>query len=379
MGRFYLINIFMHNSFSLGKVKNIEIKIHYSWFLIFFLITWSLARFYFPAQYPGLGSFFYWFYSLIAAVLLFASVLFHEMAHSLVGRKNHVIVKSITLFVFGGVAEMLTEPERPDEEFKMAVAGPVASFVLAGAFFVISIAGAGLAISAIAHYLFLINSILVVFNLVPAFPLDGGRIFRSILWVKYKNLDRATRYAVWVSRICALILTLWGIKMLLENNFIGGLWMILISWFLLQAAGASLKQSLMEHVLSPIKVTEIMETNFRSISPKMPLHELAKAFLTYKQGGFPVVEDGRIFGIVTLEDLRTIPQDKWEKTIVKKVMTDAEKLHFLKPKDNAFDAFLKLTNNDLGRLPVVENGEVVGMVTRNSIILLLAVKCDKSI
>ena len=369
----------MHNSFSLGKIKNIEIKIHYSWFLIFFLITWSLASFYFPSQYPGIGKFLYWLYSLIAAILLFASVLFHEMAHSLVGRKNHVMVKSITLFVFGGVAEMLTEPEKPDEEFKMAIAGPIASLVLAGAFWIISVSGVSLAISAIAHYLFLINAILVAFNLVPAFPLDGGRILRSILWVKYKDLNLATRYAVWVSRVCALILTLWGIKMFLTNDFIGGLWMILISWFLLQAAGASLKQCLMDQVLSPIKVEEIMEDNFRSISPKMPLSELSKAFLTYKQGGFPVIHDSKVFGIVTLEDLREIPHEKWEKVKVKKVMTGLEKLQTLKPKDSAYDAFLKLTNNDLGRLPVVDGGEVVGMVTRNSIILLLAVKCDKCI
>jgi CBS domain-containing protein len=122
-----------------------------------------------------------------------------------------------------------------------------------------------------------------------------------------------------------------------------------------------------------------MDLNFRSISPEMPLSEVAKAFLTYKQGGFPVAEDGRVFGIITLEDLRTVPQEKWEKTRVKKVMTGAEKLQVLRPRDNAYDAFLKLTNNDLGRLPVVDNGEVVGMVTRNSIILLLAVKCDKCI
>jgi len=367
----------MNNSFSIGKIKEIEIKIHYSWFLIFFLVIWSLAEFYFPANYPGWTKWIYWISSSIASFFLFLSVLFHELSHSLVGKRSNILVKSITLFVFGGVAEMATEPKKPVEEFKMAVAGPVASLFLAGAFWVLSISPIGLTGSAIMHYLFLINGILAVFNLVPAFPLDGGRIFRSALWAKYKDLNRATSHAVVISKILAFLLAIWGIKMLLENNFIGGIWIILISWFLLQAASSGLKQRMIEDVLCHVKVSELMDAKFKSVPPNMLLEDLANVFLDHKQGGFPVEENDKLLGIVTLEDLRAVPRKKWAATKVEKVMTDADKLSTLRPADTAYDVLLKMTNSDVGRLPVVENGKVVGLVTRNSVIVLLAVKCDK--
>lgn len=369
----------MHNAFSLGKVEDIEVKIHYSWFLVFSLVVWSLAQFYFPANYPGWTSTVYWLSASVAAFFLFASVLFHEFSHSLVGRKHKIVVKSITLFVFGGVAEMVTEPQKPSDEFRMAIAGPLASFFLAGVFWVVASVNIGLTGMAIAHYLFLINLILGAFNLAPAFPLDGGRVFRSALWAASDNIEKATRQAVTASRIIAFILTLWGIKMLVDNNYVGGLWIIVISWFLLQAAGSSLKQQAMEAVLESYKIEKVMDREFKKIPPKMLLRDLAKAFLDYKQGGFPVEEGDRLVGLVTLHDIRNVPRTKWASTRVESIMTKADKLETLKLSDNAYDAFLKLTNNDFGRLPVVENNKVVGLVTRNSIILLLAVKCDKCV
>jgi len=367
----------MHNAFSLGKIKEIEIKIHYSWFLIFFLVIWSLAQFYFPANYPGWTNTIYWLSASVAAFFLFVSVLFHDLSHSLFGKRHNIVVKSITLFVFGGVAEMVTEPKKPSDEFQMAVAGPLASFFLAGVFWITTWFDIGLTGTAIVHYLFLINGILGIFNLVPAFPLDGGRIFRSALWAASSDIDRATRRAVTVSRFIAFLLTLWGIKLLLDNNFVGGLWMIVISWFLVQAAGSSLKQQMMETVLAHVTIDGIMDREFKKIPPKMLLRDLAKAFLDYKQGGFPVEEGDKLIGLVTLQDLRSVPRVKWATTRVDAIMTGAEKLETLQPTDTAYDAFLKLTNNDFGRLPVVENNKVIGLVTRNAIILLLAVKCDK--
>ncbi|MFZ5364494.1 MAG: CBS domain-containing protein [Patescibacteria group bacterium] len=369
----------MHNSFSLGRIKNIEIKIHYSWFLILFLIVWSLASFYFPQNYPGWTETAYWLSGGIAAFLLFLSVLLHELSHSLIGKRRNIIVKSITLFIFGGVAEMVSEPKKPADEFDMAIAGPVASIILAGIFWGISSFEIGVAGTAIASYLFLINVILAVFNLIPAFPLDGGRIFRSALWAKFKDIERATRRAVGVSRFIAFLFTLWGIKLLLENNFLSGLWVILISWFLLQAAGSSLRQQRMEEVLSRFNIGHIMEKDFKSVPPNMLLKDLAKAFLDYKQGGFPVEENDHLLGIITIEDLRKLPRTKWAKTKVGEIMTEAEKLLTLHPSDTAYDAFLKMANNEYGRLPVVENNKVVGLVTRNSIILLLAIKCENCI
>lgn len=371
----------MHASFSIGKIKDIEIRIHYSWFLIFFLIVWSLAEFYFPTQHPGWGTkWVYWVSSTITAFFLFLSVLLHEVSHSLVGRSSNVTVKSITLFVFGGVAEMVTEPKKPIDEFKMAIAGPLASFFLSVFFWLFSeLLPVGQTGAAIFHYLFLMNGILAIFNLAPAFPLDGGRVLRSALWKKFSNLNKATYLAVSISKVCALILMLWGIKMFWEQNIVGGLWIILISWFLLQAASSSLKQRLIEDTLSHIKVMDFMDVDFKNVRPKMFLKDLAKIFLECKQGGFPVVEDDKFLGIVTLEDLRSVPRKDWASTRVETIMTSADKLVTVRPQDTAYDAFLKMTSNDVGRIPVVEDGRVVGLVTRNSIIVLLAVKCDKCI
>jgi CBS domain-containing protein len=223
------------------------------------------------------------------------------------------------------------------------------------------------------------NGVLAIFNLAPAFPLDGGRILRSALWKKFSNLNKATNFAVRISKFCAFLLTLWGLKTLLDGNFIGGLWTILISWFLLQAASSSLKQRMMEDVLGHIKVADFMDTSFKNVPPKMLLKDLAAAFLEHKQGGFPVKENDQLLGIVTLEDLRSVPRKKWINTRVEKIMTAAKNLETLTPSETAYDAFLKMTNNNFGRLPVVKNNKVVGLVTRNAIILLLAVKCEKCI
>lgn len=367
----------MIGSFSIGKIKDIEIKIHYSWFLILFLIIWSLAEFYFPSQYPGWTKWTYWISSSIAAFFLFFSVLFHEFSHSLVGKRSKIIVKSITLFVFGGVAEMVTEPQKPAHEFKMAAAGPISSFFLAGVFWIISELPIGLTGAAISHYLFLINGILATFNLVPAFPLDGGRIFRSVLWIKYRDLGRATRQAVKISKFFVLLLIFWGIKMFFENNFLSGIWMMFLGWFLYQATEGSLKGRLIEETLSKVKITEIMDAGFKSVDSKITLDKLADFFLQYKQGGFPVTQNGKIAGMVTLEDFREVPRKKWFETKVKEIMTGVENLQILRLTDNAYDAFLKMTSYDLGRLPVVDDGKIVGLVTRSSIIFVLAVKCEK--
>lgn len=367
----------MSNSFCIGKIKDIEIRIHYSWFLIFFLIVWSLAEFYFPSQHPGWARLVYWISSAIAAFYLFLSIIFHELCHALIAKGSKIIVKSITLFVFGGVAEMTTEPKKPFYELKMAVAGPIASSFLAGVFWLASKSPIGLTGAAIAHYLFIINGLLAIFNLMPAFPLDGGRILRSVLWAFYRNLGQATRQAVRISKFFILFLILLGIKMFLEKNFLGGIWVVFISLFLFQAAEGSLKSRMIEETLSKVKITKIMDAGFKSVSPGLTLDELADFFLSHKQGGFPVTENGKLVGMITLEDLRETPREKWAKIKVKEVMTGLDNLQVLQVTENAYDAFLKMTNYDIGRLPVVDDGKLVGLVTRNSIILVLALKCEK--
>jgi Zn-dependent protease/CBS domain-containing protein len=369
----------MDKSFTIGKALGIEIKIHYSWFLIFILVTWSLAEYYFPVTNAGWGRFAYWWIGGISALLLFISVLLHELSHSYFGGREGIKVKSITLFVFGGVAEMINEPQKPSVEFKMAIAGPTASLFLAGFFWIIWQCSPNIYIGALSKYLYLVNGILALFNLIPAFPLDGGRIFRSALWLKYDNLRKATEKAVTVSKVCAFLLILWGFSMLLKQNFVSGLWVIILSWFLLQTAEASLRHQRIEEILARVKISEIMNRDFVSVDPKINLTKLAGMFLDYKQGGFPVVQNQKLVGMVTLEDLREIPREKWPKVKVQEIMTKFKDLQVVELKSNAYEAFLKMTNHDVGRLPVVDNGKIVGLVTRNSIILLLAIKCERCI
>lgn len=363
------------DSLFIGRILGIDIRLHYTWFVVLALVTWSLAAFYFPSVRPDWSRTTYWAAGLVTAVLFFSSVLFHELSHSYVAQRQGIAIKDISLFIFGGVARITEEPRTPQNEAAMAAAGPAASFLLALGFWIISALPIGDVPATIAGYLALINGLLAAFNLLPGFPLDGGRILRAILWCRSGNLARATGQAASVGWALAYLIILWGVIALFSGAVVAGLWRILLGWFLDSAARSGYQQVLAREVLQEIPVGSIMERRITSISPDLPLPELIDRFLLGEaQGSFPVAEEGKLVGIITLEDVRTVPRDKRDSLKVRDAMTPVESLEVLELHDNAFHALQKMGTLDVRALPVVRARELQGLVSRSHLLQVLAVK-----
>lgn len=360
----------MNSNISLGKIFGIEIKIHYSWFIIFFLIIYTLTNYFSQTQNWSYSASF--LAGILTAIFLFASILFHELTHSYVGIKNKTPIRSISLFVFGGVAQMTKEPPGPFAEFKMAISGPLFSLFLFILFWILSKLPLGTYLPVIFSYLSIMNLILVLFNLIPAFPLDGGRVFRSIAWSGFKDLKKATFWASRISQGIAFLIIFLGFIWIFEGNLIQGVWFIFIGWFLIQAAELSFKQVLIKDSLSKIPVSEIMNRDIKVISPEQNLQEVKTDFFNFQQGGFPVAEKGKILGIVTVEDIRKVLKEDLNRKKVKEVMTPASRLITIKPADSAYEALDKMTKYNIGRLPVVDDGKLLGLITRASLLFVLS-------
>ncbi|MEM3736866.1 MAG: site-2 protease family protein [Candidatus Bathyarchaeia archaeon] len=364
-------------SLTLGKVIGIEIKLHYTWFVIFLLVTWSLATLSLPVQYPGLSVIIYWALGALSAIILFASVLLHELAHSYIALRNGIQVPSITLFVFGGVSQIAEEPQSPSVEFKLSLVGPLSSFVLAVVFgvawfFAITFR-LGALVAAPLFYGSFVNLILGVFNLIPAFPLDGGRILRAFLWGRKNDLVEATKISTHVGVGFAYALIFAGFFLIFIGAWMGGLWLMFIGLFLKSGAEASLRQTVVSQALADVNVKDIMSSQVITIDPDMTVAEaVSEYFSKHKHQGFPTVKDGKIKGIVTLHDLQKLPREKWNVTPVNAIMTPAERLVYVKPGEPAIEAMIKMSRAMVGRLPVLEEEKVVGIVTRSD--LMQAVK-----
>jgi len=360
-------------SFNIGKIFGVEIRIHYSWFLIFGLITWTLAASFLPFQFPGLSVELYWILGAISALLLFISVLVHELAHTYVALKKGLSVSDITLYLFGGVSQIETEPTNPKTEALMSVVGPLTSFVIgglsAGAWLLTAYLGLGSAVEAPLYYIALINVLLGGFNLLPAFPLDGGRLLRAGLWFYKKDIVPATRSATIIRRIIAYAIIGFGAFFILFVNLISGLWLILIGWFLKSGADESLRHTIIMEAIGNLQVEQIMTKTVSTIPPGKTILEAEKEFFDVdKHGGFPVVAEGKIVGIITRTDLKKVPEQEKATRKVEDVMTPRSKLVTVEPEELVSDAFMKLSNHNIGRLPVVEGESVIGIITRSDVI-----------
>ena len=360
----------MSGGFRLGRLLGIPVVVHSSWFIALFVLSWSLALAYYPEQARGLSSGTYWWMGIISALLLFASVLVHELAHALVARRYGVRTRSITLFMFGGVAQIAAEPPTADAELAIAAAGPAMSYVLAGLFWVLDRAVSGTALGAIIGYLAFINAILATFNLIPGFPLDGGRVLRAILWRRSGDLERATRIAAQSGRVVAMIFIGLGLVQLFRGSFVGGLWLMLIGWFLESAAQAGYEQVLLRRALGGVRVGDIMTRDLHTIDPSLTVEEaIADFFIPLKHGGFPVVYGDRLVGVVTLQDVRGVPAEGRRERWVREVMTPQANLKTVRPTTTAYDAFMRLGQEQIGRLLVVDDGgSLVGIVTRSDLL-----------
>ena len=360
----------MSGGFRLGRLLGIPVVVHSSWFIALFVLSWSLALAYYPEQARGLSSGTYWWMGIISALLLFASVLVHELAHALVARRYGVRTRSITLFMFGGVAQIAAEPPTADAELAIAAAGPAMSYVLAGLFWVLDRAVSGTALGAIIGYLAFINAILATFNLIPGFPLDGGRVLRAMLWRRSGDLERATRIAAQSGRVVAMIFIGLGLVQLFRGSFVGGLWLMLIGWFLESAAQAGYEQVLLRRALGGVRVGDIMTRDLHTIDPSLTVEEaIADFFIPLKHGGFPVVYGDRLVGVVTLQDVRGVPAEGRRERRVREVMTPQANLKTVRPTTTAYEAFMRLGQEQIGRLLVVDDGgSLVGIITRSDLL-----------
>jgi Zn-dependent protease len=355
---------------SLGRVMGIPIQLDYSWFLIFALITWTLAVGYFPAEFNNWPTYEYWVVGLVTSVLFFGSVLLHELGHSVIAMHYGIPVNGINLFIFGGVSQIEKEPPSAGVEFLMAVVGPLVSFALAGVFFGLSLAFTSIApLLALAKYLALINGLLGVFNLIPGFPLDGGRVFRSIVWAITGNPHRATSIAGTLGRIIGFLFILFGVYQVLGGNFINGLWIGFIGWFLESAAAAEVQQQKIQDLLAGHTVSQAMSYNYTAIPPDMTLEQLVDQHILGNGQRSFVVEDGdRVDGLLTLHDIKEQPRDNWPMTMVKQVMIPLDQLKRTVPDADLWDAVEEMNHDGVNQLPVMKDGLILGMLRREDII-----------
>lgn len=355
----------MDGAWRLGSLGGIEIRVHYTWLLAFFLIAWSLARGYFPMAGSPSGSGTYWTLGVVAALLLFASVLVHELGHSFVARSRGLRVSNITLFIFGGVSNITREPSTARDEFLISVIGPVISFVLAGLFWALGqVLPTDTSASAVAGYLAFANLLLGIFNIVPGFPLDGGRVLRSILWGATRNMMRATQIATYVGQVVAWLLIAWGVLQVLAGDLFGGLWIGFIGWFLNSGAEASRQQATAQAVFGRVPVSSVMDASPEYLSPGVTVSDFVlEHVIRHHQRALPVVSDGRLVGIISITDAKHLNQDAWQETRVGEIMSRAP-LTTLGPDASISDAMQTIVDSGFHQLPIVQGDTLVGMVSR---------------
>lgn len=367
----------MPGSISIGRIAGIRIQVNYSWLIIFVLVTVSLALGWFPILYPVFSPTTNWILAIISALLLFAAVLAHELAHSLVAQARGLPIKSITLFVFGGVSNIEREPRSAGDEFIITVVGPLTSLVIGGICWLIgvAVAGANLYVAAVLGYLAIINVLLGLFNLIPGFPLDGGRILRAAIWGATGDLRRATYWASRVGQVVAFLFILWGIWQIFTGNLLGGIWIGFIGWFLLTASQSENTQMAVQGLLRGVTVADAMVPVRVIISPETTLRELAEEFfLRHGQRAAAVVQEGRLVGLITLTDLREVPRERWPETTAGQVMVPLARLHVVAPHQSLADVLPLIAGHNINQLPVLEDGRLVGMVSRDAIVNLLEVR-----
>ncbi|MFH1542758.1 MAG: site-2 protease family protein [bacterium] len=371
----------MRKSIKLVTLFDIPVEINISWFILLGLIVFTLAKSYFPLTNPMLTTTTHWAMAVLAAFLLFASLLAHELSHSLVAKRNALPIHGITLFIFGGVAHMEKEPQSPGIEFRMAIAGPLMSFAIALLFLVISRLAIRLALPiafiSIANYVFIINIVVGIFNLIPGFPLDGGRVLRATLWAIFKDLKKATAIATGLGKLFAFTLMGFGFINLFSGSFISGIWLIFIGLFLQESAEVSYRQVLMKKMLSGVKVEKLMSKEVITIPANITLDKLVdNYFFKYRHSCFPVMEDDTILGIVTLHDVKEVARDKWDITPAKDIMEPLDSHIMISKHFDAMEALPKIANNGIGRLLVIDHTKLIGILSQRDIMRLFEFKSE---
>ena len=365
---------------TLFKLLGFEVRIDLSWLVLGFLITWSLAKGIFPYHYKDLAEATYWWMGIAGAIGLFGSIVFHELSHSLVARRFGLPMKGITLFIFGGVAEMDDEPPSAKAEFFMAIAGPLSSILLGLILYAVFTRGmieVPVPVYGVVEYLAVINLVLAAFNLLPAYPLDGGRVLRSILWRWKKDLRWATRIASQVGSAFGIALIFFGAVNVLIGNIIGGIWQVMIGMFLRGAAQSSYQQVTMRKALEGEKVERFMKKDPVAASPSLSLKDLVEDYIyTYHYKMYPVVENGKLLGCITTRQVKEIPREQWQHRTVGESLAGCSPENTVAPGADAMHALSIMNRTGNSRLMVVDAERLVGIITLKDIMAFLSVKFD---
>jgi Zn-dependent protease/CBS domain-containing protein len=373
----------MRSNIKLGTISGIEIGLHYSWFIIAGLIAFSLAE-HFHQVDPGWGPGQIWIAALVTAALFFVTLLLHELAHSLVAQARGLKVRAITLFALGGVSQIQDDATDAKTELLVAIAGPIASLIIGFGCLGVALGlgwqrstEAQTAATGVLVWLGYINIALAVFNMVPGFPLDGGRVLRAIVWAINKNADRSTRVAARVGQFVAFLFILDGIWQFFSGAGFGGLWIAFIGWFLMDAAKASYTEVEITAALRGVRVSEVMSRDCAIVSPRMSLQEFVNTYLLRAgERCFAVEDQGRFVGLITPRDVGNVPRDRWEKTTVREAMRPLKELHVITPDTPVLDALKLVSSKDVNQLPVVANGTLHGVVSRSQLLQLLHVRSE---
>jgi len=381
----------MRGVLKLGKIAGIDIGIHYTWIIALVLFTWFFAQSTFPTVYPGWTVKTYWIAGTVASLMLFVSVLIHELCHSMVALKKGIKVSSIIFFIFGGVSNIEKEPESARTEFLMAAAGPLSSFILGGL-----LMGAALYMNSLNRFadpligtlysIGLINIWLGIFNILPGFPLDGGRVLRSIIWGINKNMYKATMIAGNIGRFFGWAIIVLGIALLFGMNIwifkadlVTGIWAVFIGWFLASAADNTMREHTYQHQLTGVKVKDVMERSPECVSPAVSIESVVNdSFILRGRRSLPVCNEKGLIGIVTLADVKRLPKELWSNTPVQEIMTRSP-LISVKQDEELNQALQVLAKNGLNQVPVLEGNQLVGLLNRADVFRYLQTKQELGI
>ncbi len=366
-------------SITLFRIFGVSIRVNMGWAILAVLVAWSLAQGHFPHLYAGLPPETYWWMALAAVIGLAASIVLHELAHSLVARPSGLPLENITLFIFGGVAELEEEPRNPWSELAMALAGPLVSVALAFAF----AAGAAWvgegearpAVAGVLDYLAMLNGVLAVFNMLPAFPLDGGRALRAILWAIAGDARFATRWAARIGAWLGLLLIVAGLYFALTSGFVGGLWWILIGLFIRSAALGAGLQTETERLLEGVPVRRLMKADPIAVGPDLTVRRFVDEHVYPSHADFfPVVRDSRFLGSIGVEEVRRVPIERWDEARIADLLTPASDAVVIAADADAKNALSKMQRRRLSRLFVVDGDQLMGTIALKDLLELLALK-----
>jgi Zn-dependent protease/predicted transcriptional regulator len=373
----------MRSNIKLGRIHGIEIGLHYSWFIIAALIVFSLGE-HFRRVDPNWSPSQIWIAAILTAVLFFVTLLLHELSHSLVAQAHGMKVTGITLFALGGVSQIQEEPSDAKTEFWMAIAGPITSLLIGVGCLAISF-GLGwhppaeprTGVTAVLVWLGYINIGLGVFNMIPGFPLDGGRVLRAIIWAITKDADRSTRIAARVGQVVAFLFILDGIWQFFGGAGFNGLWIAFIGWFLMDAAKASYAQVEIATAFRGMRASDVMSQDCVVVNRSLSLREFVDTYLLRTgQRCYAVEDHGRLVGLITPRDVGAIPRERWDDTTVSEAMRPLEELHSITPDTQIVDALKLMASNDVNQLPVVANGTLQGILTRSHLVQLLQARSE---